>query len=116
MPAKPVRLQLSRRKGFDLQELSRRTNGLPAIVVSRPSKWGCPYPLKKESERAKIISKYRAYLQARPAFRREIRRELHGKNLACWCRPGLACHAEVLLIIANSGKTPAARASSRKRV
>lgn len=27
---KPVRLQLSRRKGFDLQALSMATNGLPA--------------------------------------------------------------------------------------
>lgn len=40
---KPIRLQLSRRKGFDLQALSRETNGLPAIVVSRPSRHGNPY-------------------------------------------------------------------------
>ena len=24
-----------------------------------------------------------------------------GRPLACWCRPGLACHADVLLAIAN---------------
>ena len=40
---KPVRLQLSRRKGFDLQALSLTTNGLPAVVVARPGKWGNPY-------------------------------------------------------------------------
>lgn len=38
----PVRLQLSRRAGFDLQELSRSTNGLPAVNVARPSKWETP--------------------------------------------------------------------------
>ena len=40
----PVRLQLSRRKGFNLQALSRETNGLEAVVVTRASKkWGNPY-------------------------------------------------------------------------
>lgn len=37
---KPVRLQLSRRKGFDLQALSIATNGLPAVSVARPGKRG----------------------------------------------------------------------------
>ena len=26
---------------------------------------------------------------------------LRGKNLACWCKPGSACHADVLLRLAN---------------
>lgn len=39
----PVRLQLSRRKGFRLQEQSLATNGLPAIIVARPSLWGNPW-------------------------------------------------------------------------
>jgi hypothetical protein len=28
--------------------------------------------------------------------------ELRGKNLACWCRPGATCHADVLLELANA--------------
>lgn len=28
--------------------------------------------------------------------------ELRGKNLACWCKPGKPCHADVLLEIANA--------------
>ena len=43
MTATPVRIQLSRRKGFDLQEASRTVNGLEAVNVARPSKWGNPY-------------------------------------------------------------------------
>lgn len=39
----PVRLQLSRRKGFYLQALSLRTNGLPAKAVTRASRWGNPF-------------------------------------------------------------------------
>jgi hypothetical protein len=38
----PVRLQLSRRAGFDLQSLSHDANSLPAVVVARPTKWGNP--------------------------------------------------------------------------
>lgn len=30
-----------------------------------------------------------------------IRKALTGKNLACWCKPGAPCHADVLLEIAN---------------
>lgn len=45
--ADPVRLQLSRRKGFDLQALSLATNGLPAVKVTRPGRWGNPYPVEK---------------------------------------------------------------------
>jgi hypothetical protein len=33
---------------------------------------------------------------------REIRAELAGKNLACWCPLDQPCHADVLLEIANS--------------
>ncbi|MGQ0741290.1 MAG: DUF4326 domain-containing protein [Alphaproteobacteria bacterium] len=102
MSAKPARLQLSRRRGFDLQKLSRTTNGLPAIIVSRPSKWGSPFRLKKESERESLIARYRKYLRAHPELVRVALEELRGKNLACWCKPGLPCHAEVLLRVANS--------------
>lgn len=38
--AKPVRLQLSRRKGFDLQAHSMAVNGLPAVNCARPGRWG----------------------------------------------------------------------------
>lgn len=31
-----------------------------------------------------------------------IRSELGGKNLACWCKIGTPCHADVLLELANA--------------
>jgi hypothetical protein len=40
----PVRLRLSRARGFDLQALSRAVNDRPAVVVARPSRWGNPFP------------------------------------------------------------------------
>lgn len=45
----PVRLQLSRRKGFSLQALSLATNGLPAVNVARPGKWGNPFVVGEAS-------------------------------------------------------------------
>lgn len=32
--------------------------------------------------------------------------ELRGHDLACWCPPELACHADVLLELANGGERP----------
>ena len=30
-----------------------------------------------------------------------VRAELRGRNLACWCKQGEPCHADVLLRVAN---------------
>jgi hypothetical protein len=45
-------------------------------------------------------STWLGYAQQR-ALRAAIRRELRGKDLACWCRLGEPCHADVLLELAN---------------
>lgn len=47
MTDRPVRLQLSRKKGFRLQEASRALNGLEAVNVARPSRWGNPFKVGK---------------------------------------------------------------------
>ena len=47
---KPVRLQLSRRKDFDLQAWSRETNGLEAVKVNRSTEFGNPFPISKAKE------------------------------------------------------------------
>lgn len=33
----------------------------------------------------------------------DVREELYGKNLACWCKEDAPCHADVLLDVANFG-------------
>jgi hypothetical protein len=45
----PVRLQLFRRKGSNLQAHSLATNGLPAVNVARASIWGNPFVIGKPS-------------------------------------------------------------------
>lgn len=112
--ARPVRLQLSRKKGFDLQAHSRAVNGLPAVNVARPSRWGNPY--KEGVTPGNYASWFRADVareMASPqptedhpwsrhlhAIGRDVR-QLAGRNLACWCALDAPCHADVLLELAN---------------
>ncbi len=117
---KPSRLQLSRRKGYDLQAESQRLNGLPAKRVTRPGKWGNPfsiedmqrkYGLDRDAAQVKAVALCGQWLRGTldkklspydPPSRAEMRAELAGHNLACWCRPGTPCHTEVLIELANS--------------
>ncbi len=111
----PVRLRLSRRKGFNLQRHSKAVNGLPAINVARPSKWGNPFIVGSTFKldghvRYETMSQEDAvhffHLMLRRLDRTypsdaEIFGELRNRNLACWCKPDVACHADVLIDIAN---------------
>ena len=88
----PRRIQLRRTKGW------RKPPG--AVVVARPSKWGNPYPVAVQG-RAEAVRLYRDHLLADPDLIAAARAELAGRDLACWCPPGEACHADVLLAVAN---------------
>lgn len=97
----PERVQLSRRKGWRKPENT--------VVVSRPSKWGNPYSIEDHG-RDHALSLYRNDLEnswAGWAIYNRIREELAGKNLACWCPLDLACHADILLELANRDGTEA---------
>lgn len=96
----PIRLRLSRRRGFDLQAASRAANGLPAVNVARPGKWGNPFPVSESVTAEQAVESYRAWLKTRPDMVRAIQRELRGKNVACWCHEGAVCHGDVLLLVA----------------
>jgi len=106
----PIRIQRSRAKGSRLQA----ANDLPIVCVSRPSKWGNPFSGgladvagdRKAALRAKSVAQFRhALATGDPSLGFsivEVRRELRGKNLACWCPLDEPCHADVLLEAANS--------------
>lgn len=96
----PVRIQLRRTAGFNLQAVSQKLNGLPAVNCARPSKYGNPYTVE-EYGRAGAIKQFR-YLIEKYNMEPGIKADLRGKNLACWCPPGQACHCDVLLEIANT--------------
>ena len=113
----PRRVQLSRRPGA-------RLDG--AVKVDRSTRWGNPHTLGPDrcqgcqaTGRFAVHSRdggIRAYREDLVAGRRivpsqkrpdrahtinDVRRELAGKDLACWCPLDQSCHAAVLLEIAN---------------
>lgn len=124
--AQPIRIQLLRRKGYRLQEASRAANGLSALKVDRTSRWGNPFFVEVMGREAAIKAfrrlvtwemsdaELRGHCGIGPGWEDrmdELSRigiairtglsELRGKNLACWCRQDQACHADVLLELAN---------------
>jgi hypothetical protein len=103
-----------------------------AIYVGRGSKWGNPFKVGKDSvicddlggmeaemtfhadTPQQAVDLYRRYITTgivdplgmvrfRSPIAQDIRRELAGKDLACWCPLDQPCHADVLLEIANGG-------------
>lgn len=117
MAERPVRLRLSRAKGFDLHALSQATNGLPAVNVARPSRFGNPFrigapgPLGRTAIDAEGAVGFFVAMWSDPKLRaiasypRDLT-PLRGKNLACWCEADAPCHADVLLELANAEPAP----------
>lgn len=100
----PIRIQLKRIKGWRLPH--------GAIIVDRRTKWGNPWckdhPDVRHADdpQAEAVRRYEAAIYDQPAdfyvpTPAEIKRDLRGRDLACWCEPGRPCHADVLLRIAN---------------
>ena len=84
------------------QVYNKRDRGHPpATYVGRPTKWGNPFQIGPDGNRAQVIEKYKVWLQQSPALLIAAKQELVGKNLECWCAP-LPCHADILLKIANT--------------
>lgn len=88
------------------------------VSVARPGKWGTPFKVGGRTVKvgkcvyeidggvpdngfavsAFHINLLRGFLAISID---DVKRDLRGKNLACWCKPGEPCHADVLLSIAN---------------
>lgn len=118
MSAQPKRIQMSRQRPW-------RAENPDAVIVARPTKWGNPFKVGEAAlysietarevlleDRAHVVAVYRDWLSERgyplkdrPPTLDEIRAELAGRDLACWCPLDQPCHADVLLDLANS-ETP----------
>jgi hypothetical protein len=118
----PVRIQLSRKKGFHLPP--------DTVNVARPGRWGNPYRVSSwmtldlslrlfeetlrglwspsnvehltDEQVDKVYAAHSAWRKRQFHHPLESARvELRGKNVACWCKLDAPCHADVLLRIAN---------------
>ena len=116
----PSRIQRQRTKGWRTPLCSCGC-GRKAIYVGRGSKWGNPWVvtgnLIKDADHDHLIAfdshdealrhAVSWYAEAIPngwesvPMLKDIRAELAGHDLMCWCPAGQPCHADVLLDIAN---------------
>jgi hypothetical protein len=67
----------------------------------RASPYANPFRLRDHGP-AEAVRLYRDYLAKRQDLAESARRDLAGRDLACWCKPGAPCHADALLVIANA--------------
>lgn len=87
----------------------RRRNGwdVDFVYVGRPSRWGNPFVEGRDGNREEVIRKFREMMENDPRMVEEIKRDLQGKILGCWCRPSegfrgrLLCHGQILAGIAD---------------
>lgn len=102
----PYRVVARRRLGvlevLVARVFSRRSSGVPAdaVYVGRPTPFGNPFVIGRDGSREQVVARYREWLLSQPELLARVRHELRNKDLVCWCAP-LACHADVLLEVAN---------------
>lgn len=117
----PIRIQRKRTRGWRLPPNT--------VIVSRPTKWGNPFVSHGDGATMvpsiavgcfrSLLEKEKAWfsvplpwpagkIPAQLTTVEDVKRELRGKDLACWCpltdSQGnlVPCHADILLEIANS--------------
>jgi hypothetical protein len=96
-----VRVRLSRKRGW------RMPDG--GVSCARPHRYGNPFIVATPENGGNITPEVavesfrRALVEGRLQFTvAEVRRELRGRPLACWCDLDKPCHVDVLLEVANS--------------
>ena len=113
----PDRITLSRAKGWRMPENTVSVTRGPGRI------FGNPFTIRRAIEVARlrphhapafVAACFRIWLagaradwlgtesDAAAAAIHACLPELRGKNLACWCKPGEPCHADVLLELANA--------------
>lgn len=105
---RPVRIQLSRQKGWNLQAHSLALNGLPAKKVDRTTRYGNPFPIGKPGPLGRVAPDAEGSvgffcamldddeLRAAAGYPADLS-PLRGFNLACWCGPRSPCHCDPIL-------------------
>lgn len=71
------------------------------MYIGRPSKFGNPYQIGPDGNRAEVLAKYEIWLRNQPHLMAALP-ELRGKVLGCYCKP-LRCHGDILARLADEG-------------
>lgn len=92
------------------------------VKVDRSTRWGNPYKVGTVAVHPKTgravavtckeeaIALFAMHLKVGEGAKlaAAARRDLRGKNLACWCKEGDGCHSDLLLAVANDEHPQAA--------
>ena len=106
----PKRIQLSHKRGWRMPE--------NAVKVDRSTKWGNPFIIGEDGDRAECVALFLGLLRDGAAPSRRSAdypkrldhrayilahiNQLRGLDLACWCALDQPCHADALLQLANA--------------
>ena len=91
----PIGVQRKRTKGSKLPPNT--------VCVDRSTPWGNEFGWQLRGKLWAFTQHRRwIFFKAQAGFRERIKRELRGKNLACYCRLDEPCHRNTLLEIANT--------------
>jgi prephenate dehydrogenase len=82
--------------------LNKHHAGIPAgaVYIGRGGKWGNPFRIGRDGDRATVITKYERSLADQHHLLRALD-ELRGHDLVCFSAP-LACHGDLLRRLANA--------------
>ncbi len=72
------------------------------VRIDRMTKWGNPFIIGPDGDRADVIIKYAAWIKTQPELMDSLY-ELKGKTLGCWCAPR-ACHGDILIELCKIAK------------
>ena len=99
----PKRIQRKRTKGWRLPK--------KAMCVTRPGPFGNPFETSEDFENVlrAIVQTTHGSVEIGCGIAdfghmmniAENLKNLRGKDLACWCKPGKPCHADVLIELSN---------------
>jgi hypothetical protein len=117
---KPQRITLSRKKGWRMPPRTVKVDR-SSILLGNPFR---PIDPKNRKHAETAVAYFREWLQRgggsfqcgpetgvtlafipewhRPDDIKKVLPKLRGVNLACWCKQGMPCHADVLLELANA--------------
>lgn len=109
----PKRIQRKRTKGWRMPPNT--------VYVGRPTRWGNPWivgetwtnkarhewnPYAGTAKRVEVtpencLTFFRIHAETKFRLQIDWLEPLRGKDLACWCKEGSPCHADILLELAN---------------
>lgn len=96
------RIQRKREKGWRMPPNT--------VSITRPGEWGNGYKVGELDEGGNVITResalflYENWLQSALTIDPNWLDPLRGKDLACFCKEGEACHGDILIAYANADR------------